>query len=190
MKRTHYNLLNPLLVLASVLFVITVLTGLYAQENTADTKVTAAEAESVPFLIQHRRSVFSDKRSTWIGRPIEQIAKPASPGSCLGSFDGLPSDGGVTGGAKVWGWAWSTREKKAIDHILLVDGKGIIVGLASGGIKRPDVVAAVPEVKGKPTGWQGYSKYAQAVSAYGLVDNGKKVCQLHGSYDIVSNSGQ
>ncbi len=189
MKRTHYNLLNPLLVLASVLFAVTVLTGLYAQENKPDTKVTPAEAESVPFLIQHRLSVFSDKRSTWIGRPIDQIAKPASPGSCLGSFDGLPSDR-VKGGAKVWGWAWSTREKKAISHILLVDENGIIVGLASGGIQRPDVVAAVPEVKGKPTGWQGYSKDAHAVSAYGLVDGGKKACQLHGTYDIVSNSGQ
>ena len=130
----------------------------------------------MPFLIQHRLSVFSDNRYTWIGRPIDKIAKVAAPGSCLGFFDGVSSDG-VRGGAKAWGRAWSTREKKALSQILLANGSGIIVGLASGGIERPDVVAAIPEVKDKTTGWQGYSKNAHTVSAYGLVDSGREACQ-------------
>ena len=150
MKRTHRNLFNFLLVSASVLFALAVSTGTYAQEIKPGTKITPANAESVPFLIQHRLSVFSDNRYTWIGRPIDKIAKVAAPGSCLGFFDGVSSDG-VRGGAKAWGRAWSTREKKAVSQILLANGSGIIVGLSSGGIERPDVVAAIPEVKDKTT---------------------------------------
>ncbi len=184
MKRTRRNLLNFLRVFASVLFALTVSIGAYAQQNGPGTKTRSAKVQSVTSLIQRRQSVFSGNRSRWIGQPLGQIAKPASPGCCVGWFDGISSEG-VTGGAKVFGWAWSKSEKKAPSQILLVDDIDNIVGLASGGVERPDVLAALPEAKGKP-GWKGYSKFGTAVSAYALVDGGKKACQLSGKFDIVA----
>ena len=80
--------------------------------------------------------------------------------------------------------AWSKRDKKGISQILLADGSGIVVGLASGGVARPDVVATLPEIKDKATGWQGYSKYAKAGSAYGPIDGGREACQLQSTLDI------
>ena len=167
----------------AVLLALAVASGAYAQPANPGAKITPTRAESVTSLIQHRKSVFSGKRSNWIGRPIAQIAKVVAPDtSCLGYFDGVSYDG-VTDGTKVNGWAWSKKDKKAISQILLADGSGVVVGLASGGAARPDVVAGIPEIKDKATGWEGYSKYAHAVSAYGLIDSGR-ACQLHNSHDI------
>ena len=60
---------------------------------------------------------------------------------------------------------------------------GVIVGLASGGIERPDVVAAIPEIKDNRTGWQGYEKEARKVSVYAIIDGGREACQLGGSFN-------
>ena len=121
---------------------------------------------------------------TAVGRHISDVASPSAPGSCLGSFDSASSVA-VQGGTNVRGWAWSTREKKTPSQILLVDDAGIVVGLASSGIERPDVVGAIPEIKDKMTGWQGYAKEGRKVSAYAIIEGGREACELSGSFDIV-----
>jgi hypothetical protein len=143
-------------------------------------------AASRTFMSQHRLSVFSDQRYTWLGQQIGEVAKPGPPGSCLGTFDKASTEG-VTGGAKALGWAWSIRDQKAPRQILFADGNGIVVGLASGGIERPDVEAAIPETKGTASGWKGYAKYAHAVSAYALIDGDRESCRLQGSFDITAS---
>ena len=135
-----------------------------------------------PFLIQHRLSVFADDRYTWLGRRVSEVASPSPSGSCLGSFD-IASGAGVQGGAKVQGWAWSRPEMKSPTQVLLVDDAGIIVGLATGGIQRPDVLAVVPEVTDAGIGWEGYAKGARAVSAYALIESGRATCRLPGSFN-------
>jgi hypothetical protein len=121
---------------------------------------------------------------TILGSHINDVASPSPPGSCLGNVDGASSDGDE-GGARVHGWAWSRRDKNAPNQILLVDDAGVIVGLASSGIERPDVVAAIPEIKDNRTGWQGYAKEARKVSAYALIAGGREACQLGGSFNSV-----
>jgi len=137
-----------------------------------------------PFLMKHGLSIFSDNRYTLLGRHIRDIANPSLPGSCLGSFD-VASGVAVQGGAEVQGWAWSRQEKKAPNLILLADDSGIVVGLASGGIERLDVAAAIPEINDRKTGWRGYAKEARQVSAYAITDNGREVCRLPGVFNIV-----
>jgi hypothetical protein len=136
-----------------------------------------------PFLLQHRLSIFSDDRYSWVGQPIERVAKTSSADACLGYFDPVSSKG-VIGGARVSGWAWSRQEKKGPSQIILADGAGVIVGLATGRTERTDVVAVIPEVKDPTTGWLGYAKYAHAVSAYALIDGDREACRLQGSFDI------
>ena len=142
-----------------------------------------AVAAARPFLIKNRLSIFSDSRYTWLGRRISEVASPSPPDSCFGLFDSAFSVG-VQGGAKVEGWAWSRREKKPPRQILLVDDAGIIVGLASSGIERPDV-AKGPEITDLRTGWQGYAKAGRNVSAYAVIEAGREVCKLIGSFNIV-----
>ncbi|MGO9607166.1 MAG: hypothetical protein ACLQAT_27865 [Candidatus Binataceae bacterium] len=144
-------------------------------------RMPLAEAPS----IQHDPSMFSDKQQSWLGRHVSDVASVSPAGSCLGWFEGVSSDG-VTGGAKVGGWAWSSKEKVAPSQILLADDAGTIVGFASGGLDRPDVVTALPAVTDKKTGWRGYSKEARSVSAYAVIKGGREACRLNQSFDIVS----
>ena len=140
-----------------------------------------AAAPATP--IQHELSTFSDKQQSWLGRHVSDVASVSPAGSCQGVFDGVSSVG-VTGGAKVSGWAWSSKEKVAPSEILLADDAGTIVGLASGGFGRPDVFTALPETNEK-TGWEGYSKEARSVSAYAVIEGGREACRLSQSFDIV-----
>jgi hypothetical protein len=139
-----------------------------------------AEAPS----IQHELSMFSDEQQSWLGRHVSDFAKLSPADSCVGYFDSASSDG-FEGGAKVNGWAWASKEKIAPSQILLADDAGTIVGLASGGVERPDVVAVLPGITDRKTGWQGYSKEARSVSAYAVIEGGREACRLARSLDIV-----
>ena len=140
-----------------------------------------------PFLLQHRLSIFSDNRYSMLGRQINDVASVSPTGACLGYFDNA-THLGVEGGAKVNGWAWSNQEKAGPSQILLTDEAGTVVGLATGGLDRPDVVAAVPAVVSAGVGWEGYSKEARAVSAYALIDHGSRACRLTGVFDITPST--
>ncbi len=140
-------------------------------------------AAARPFLLQHRLSVFSDNRYLMLGRHLGDIATLSPAGECLGHFDQVASVP-MQSAAKVSGWAWSVKEKVGPSQIVLTDQTGAIVGLASEGFDRPDVKAAIPEVKDLSVGWQGYAKAAREVSAYALIDGGREACRLHGTFDI------
>jgi len=142
-------------------------------------------AGSRTVLMKHRLSVFSDNRYAWMGRQVSDVARISPPDACLGYFD-LVVPAGVNGGAKVQGWAWSRSEKNAPKHLVLADDAGKIVGLASSGLEEAEVAAQTPEVKDPTTGWQGYAKYAHAVSAYALIDGDREACRLQGSFDITA----
>jgi hypothetical protein len=138
-----------------------------------------------PPSIPYELSTFSREQRGWIGRYLGDLAKVSPANSCTGAFDTASSDG-VEGGAKVNGWAWSFNEKAAPSQILLADDAGIIVGLASGGFFRPDVIKALPQITDEKTGWLGYSKEGHSVSAYAVIKGGREVCPLGGGVDIVS----
>ena len=144
-------------------------------------------ARARSFLLEHRLSIFADSRYALLGRHINEVASMSPPDACLGYFD-IASAVGVQGGERVQGWAWSRPEKNAPSLILLVNDAGVIVGLASGGIERPDVVAAIPEVSERRTGWQGYAKEGRAVSAYALIEGRREACRLSGSFNIVPST--
>ncbi len=135
--------------------------------------------------VQEQLAKFSAEERSWLGRPIDEIGGPASPGSCVGQFDAVSHEV-VGGGAPVNGWAWSLGEKIAPKRIVLADPSGIIVGLASGGSPRPDVVAAHVGISDSATGWQGFSKAARSVSAYAIINGVRNRCRLTGTFDIVA----
>ena len=135
--------------------------------------------------IQYQLSTFSREQQSRIGRHLGDLAMVSPADSCIGTFESASSDG-YEGGAKVNGWAWSSKEKVAPSQILMADDAGIIVGLASGGFPRPDVITTLPEVTEQKTGWKGYSEEGRSVYAYAVIRGGREVCQLGGRFDVVS----
>ena len=130
---------------------------------------------------------FPTRQQNWLGQPLNQVAKLAPSDSCLGHVDDVSHSVVVAGGAQVTGWAWSPGEKITPDYIALVDAGGTIVGLASGGLDRPDIVGAIGTT-GPSTGWQGYAKSAASVSAYAMINGDSAACRLPGIFDVVAVS--
>ncbi len=127
-------------------------------------------------------------QQNWLGQSLNQLAKPAPSDSCLGHVDDVSQTVVVAGGAQVTGWAWSRGEKIAPDYIVFVDDNGTIVGLASGGLDRPDIAGSIG-IAGPTAGWQGYSKSASSVSAYALINRDREACRLPGIFEAVPVSG-
>jgi hypothetical protein len=136
-------------------------------------------------FVAYELSKEPEQQRSQLGKQISEIASISPPGACLGYFDSAVTDG-FEGGAQVNGWAWSAKEKVVPTHILLVNAAGKVVGLASRGINRPDVIAAKLGVTDPGTGWRGYAKEGSMVAAYALIDNGRQACRLTGTFDIVS----
>lgn len=121
------------------------------------------------YLLQNHLSIFSDGRYEWIGRKLSDLVPVSAPDACQGATETV-SHASVKGGALVTGWAWSEREDRAPAQIVLADDRGVIVGLASGGVGT--------------AGWQGFAREARNISAYALIDNQRLACKLAGSFDI------
>jgi hypothetical protein len=78
------------------------------------------------------------------------------------------------------GWGWVQKSQKAIDHVVLVDASGKIVGVGEGGQPRPDVPENSPTVKSANTGWQAFTSLTSgAVDAFGAVDGAGRCALGH-----------
>ena len=90
----------------------------------------------------------------------------------FGFFDEIaPFSSGM---AKVRGWSYVPNEE--ISCVAIVNNDGVVRGLASPGISRPDVATAL-NMSNQTTGWEGYTQLIGG-------DQGLRVCVL------VENSGQ
>jgi hypothetical protein len=131
------------------------------------------------YLLRNRLSIFADDRYTWIGRKLTDLAQVSGPDTCRGAIETV-SHASVQGGALVSGWAWAEREHHAPEQIVMVDDRGVIVGLASGGIERHDVAAAAID----DAGWQGFAREAHNISAYVLSNKDRLACKLAGTFEV------
>ena len=150
------------------------------RDNDADlgtTPFTENLPRDIELLRQKGKSIFAEPRARWMGRPLASFAK--ADGQCLGAIDKaapLPND---PSGLKLEGWSWDTRHDRRVEQLIIVGADGRVVGLASGGEFRPDVIKAVREVDHVATGWFGYARgvSGDVLTVYGMTGSGQ-VCPL------------
>jgi hypothetical protein len=134
------------------------------------------------FLKSHRRSIFARDEGDWLGQRLGNHFE-VDADRCTGWLDGGSHVPGAYTGDFISGWAWDIREKASIRRLLFTDESGTIVGLASGDYPRPDVPRNRADVDRENVGWEGYARKSHsAIRAYGLVDGGRKVCEIGGRY--------
>lgn len=76
----------------------------------------------------------------------------------------------------VFGWGWLRNESHGFATIVLGDDRGLIVGLAHGMERRPDVASYFRNPKMLDTGWSGYFNAgltSRIITAYAILPNGK-----------------
>ena len=117
----------------------------------------------------------------WAQAMIGKNLREAFPksGICRGNTDIVQRKyAGQPAGVQIHGWGWDVGRKAGIDRVLLVDKTFRIVGAGEGGVNRPDVPAALPEVTDQHTGWNAnVAVTAGPLDAYG-VTGGDSVCGL------------
>jgi hypothetical protein len=106
-------------------------------------------------------------------------------GLCVGFFDRVLNAETPTG-AGVAGWAWDPGAEAAVTRVAIVDESGRIVGIATTPVTRPDVQAAIPDVKDPNAGWFGYSDLTSGPArAFALLGN-DVACELTGARQITA----
>ena len=145
--------------------------------DMSTTPLTQNLPADLALLRQNGKSIFAEARSRWMGQPLASVAK--TDGACLGAIDKaapLPAD---PSGLQLEGWSWDLQHDRRIEQVIIVGADGRIVGLASGGEFRPDVIRAVRQVDHVANGWFGYARGrpGDVLTVYGLTASGH-VCTL------------
>lgn len=92
---------------------------------------------------------------------------------CKGIVDGVGPQKTVSG------WAWDPSVKQHVEHVILVDAQHRIVGAGDGGVARPDVSAASPDITDSNTGWwASVAGISGPIDVYGAISGGAAVCPL------------
>lgn len=110
-----------------------------------------------------------------IGRPLRTAFPVESV--CLGFIDSTTDR--FRAARKVVGWGWHVNAGKAVAQVVTVDAAGRMVGFGEGGIARPDVPAALPEVKSPTAGWALVTPAVEKTYAvYGVDPVGHTACRI------------
>jgi hypothetical protein len=151
-----------------------------------DDAVLAGVSPSGPDVIDraktlraHRLAVFALDLPEIDGRLT--ATSVSGEAECVGHFDMVAPIAPATGGKglAVLGWAWDRRVHRPLTRIAIVDESGTVVGVALGGVPRPDVRQAIREVTADPVGWLGYARRGPGVlRALGLLDGRTGYCDL------------
>ncbi len=136
----------------------------------------------LPFLKEHRLSLFADSMVEMQGHLISYGLNPAATDQCLGAFDSATAIAGSRNRSfKVAGWAWQKQPPRSVEKVLLVDDYGVVVGLALGGGARGDVAKFFRAHRMAETGWDGYANLrrdSRALTAYGFLDSDPRACRI------------
>ena len=134
----------------------------------------------MPLLRERRLSIFGGPDGGRFGAPLG-LGIVTQPGTCTGAITTAVADARLgPDGARVSGQAWNLAERRQIRRVLLTDGRGIVVGLASSGIPgsaRSD--------------WRGYAvaPIGDTLSAYGVLDQ-ERLCALGSTRLAAAPSGE
>ena len=143
-----------------------------AKAEDATTTFPDALADDLALLRQQGKSIYAEPRAHWMGQPLSAIAK--ADDACLGYVDNAVRQKGDARGLGLSGWAWDTSHDRRVMQLLIVNDKGRVVGLASGGDYRGDVLTAVRAVDHVGSGWRGFAlgKPSDVLVIYGLTGGG------------------
>jgi hypothetical protein len=74
------------------------------------------------------------------------------------------------------GWAWDTTRNRPVQLIALADTAGLVIGFGLPGFRHPIEVNDTPAW----SGWMSifYATPGHTVQAYGIVDDGQRICPL------------
>ena len=122
-------------------------------------------------LKERQWSVFGWPQAHWVGMWAAEFA--TVPGLCAGELRNVTSLPGG-GGTLVDGWAGNKRVPGWAAWVVLVDGNGVITGLAHGGAL--DTWAA--SIESDYSGWFGYNRGEGTPTPY-LVLPGDRLCMLN-----------
>lgn len=99
------------------------------------------------------------------GRRVQESFPNAE--TCVGFVDGLADR--YKGARKAGGWAWNASRAQPLQRLAVVGADGRMVGFGEGGLARPDVPAARPDVASGATGWWLIAPAAErSYTVYGL----------------------
>ncbi len=141
------------------------------------TPLTQNLSRDLGLLRRNGKSIFAEPRARWMGQPLAAVAR--ADGQCLGAIDKAEPLADDPRGLRLEGWSWDVRHDRQVERLIVVGADGRVVGLASGGEIRPDVIAAVPQVDHIANGWFGYARGrpGDVLAVYGLTARGQ-VCPL------------
>lgn len=132
-------------------------------------------ADAMPFMRRRHLSIFTSDESEWVGQALTKVAPPSAASRCAGFFDDIrrpPQDLGDV--VQVAGWAWDRADRRPARRVVLVNDSGIVAGMATVAIPRPDVTEALPFVHTLISGWRGYAHAADgaALRPYVILTDG------------------
>jgi hypothetical protein len=137
---------------------------------------------AVEYLRQQRLSIFREEWTRWPGRSLRDVFPSDSKNeACLGSIDEVSFlQSNPWPGFRILGWAWDRGSRKGPDKVIIVDERGMVVGVALKTGDRPDVVKAGLGVLRPDVGWQGYVPAGtfQRFDAYLVRDDQKTICEI------------
>ena len=108
---------------------------------------------NVPYLREHRLSVFADPVLSRLNGSFASLYRPTTQ-SCWAGLDAAKEFGG-SGGRRLAGWAWDPGRRRAPDMLIFVVG-GKIVGFGQGGFLTPQLGARLNLKRAWHAGWVGF----------------------------------
>lgn len=129
-------------------------------------------------LRRDRLSAFAAPRADWIGRPISTVARLA-PQDCRGAVETalVPAEN-PRDDAHVTGWAWDNRRHAPPRRLVLTNAAGLVTGLGTAGLPRPDIGKALGRRGAGRTGWAGVARAdGGPVRVFAVLANGS-ACEI------------
>ncbi len=132
---------------------------------------------------ENRTGIFAWPAAQWLGTLLSAHVAVDGAERCRGAFDvatPLPADSGE-GAFRVQGWAWQADGAGPPRMLLLTDGAGTVIGYALTDAARPDVSAAIPELRAALfSGWRGHVRIGTPgpVTAFALSSDSSRACPI------------
>lgn len=91
---------------------------------------------------------------------------------CIGFVDHYGER--YAGSRRVDGWSWNVSLGQPVRRLAVVDSRGRMVAFGAGGLGRPDVAAAHPELEAREVGWTLIAPAREGRYALFGVDEGSR----------------
>ncbi len=140
-------------------------------------------ATQTQVMRENRTGIFAWPAAQWLGTPLSAHVAIDGAELCRGAFDEatpLPAGSGE-GAFRVRGWAWQATGDGPPRMLVLADGAGTIIGYALTDRARPDVSAAIPELRATLfSGWRGHVRIGTPgpVTAFALSSDSSRACPI------------